>query len=131
MSLDLGRAPTRSVTAAVRKAVQAEGIEEIFLVGSHTHHGPVLEFLPGKGPQPPYGPELEKKLVQVILEANKAARPARLGVGSVQTKFNRNRHSKLPNKPVDGEMLVLRVEDLEGKPIAPRRQSCRSCHHDR
>lgn len=118
VSLDLGRAPTRATTAAIRKRVQAEGIDEIFLVGSHTHHGPVLEFLPGKGPQPPYSAQLEDKLVQVILEANKAAKPARWGMGSIQASFNRNRHSKLPTKPVDKELLVMRVEDLNGKPIA-------------
>src|SRR5262249_14489870 len=31
---------------------------------------------------------------------------------------NRNRHSKLPDRPVDRELLVLRVEGLDGKPIA-------------
>ena len=32
--------------------------------------------------------------------------------------LNRNRHSKRPDKPVDRELLVLRVEDRDGKPIA-------------
>ena len=32
--------------------------------------------------------------------------------------LNRNRHSKRPDKPVDRELLVLRVEDKAGKPIA-------------
>ena len=32
--------------------------------------------------------------------------------------FNRNRHSKRPDKPVEPELLVLRVEDAGGKAIA-------------
>jgi hypothetical protein len=44
VSLDLGRAPTRKYTAAIREQVKrVAGIEHLFLVGSHTHHGPVLE----------------------------------------------------------------------------------------
>ena len=118
VSLDLGRAPTRAITSAIRKRVQAEGINEIFLVGSHTHHGPVLEMSGWPNAKEPYSFDLENKLVKVILEANKAALPARLGCGSIMTELNRNRHSKRPDKPIDRELLVMRVEDLQGKPIA-------------
>ncbi len=118
VSLDLGRAPTRATTAAIRKRVQAEGINEVFLVGSHTHHGPVLEMSGWPNAKMPYALELENKLVQVILEAKKAGRPARLGCGSTMTELNRNRHSKRPDKPVDRELLVMRVDDLQGKSIA-------------
>lgn len=118
VSLDLGRAPTRATTAAIRKRVEAEGIHEIFLVGSHTHHGPVLEMSGWPNAQQPYSTNLENKLVQVILDAKQAVKPARLGCGSVMTELNRNRHSKRPDKPVDRELVVLRVEDAEGKPIA-------------
>ena len=44
--------------------------------------------------------------------------PARLGVASKQVPLNRNRHSKLADKPVDRDLLVLRVEDTAGRPIA-------------
>src|SRR5437899_4968487 len=45
VSLDLGRAPTRQSMATIRKKVkEAAGIEHIFLVASHTHHGPVIEL---------------------------------------------------------------------------------------
>src|SRR6185312_971234 len=40
------------------------------------------------------------------------------GVGSAETKLNRNRQSKRADKPTDAELLVLRVEDMQGKPIA-------------
>jgi hypothetical protein len=57
-------------------------------------------------------------LAGVIIEANKNLRPAKIGFASKEVPFNRNRHSKLAEKPVDREFLVLRVEDSEGKPIA-------------
>ena len=45
VSLDLGRAPTRQSMAAIRARVRTDaGIEHLFVVASHTHHGPVLEL---------------------------------------------------------------------------------------
>jgi hypothetical protein len=119
VSLDLGRAPTRQSTAAIRARVkEAAGIDHLFLVASHTHHGPVLELDDWPAPGKPYVRQLEDKLVGVITEAAKSLRPARLGTASKEVPFNRNRHSKRPDKPVDRELLVLRVEDADGKPIA-------------
>jgi hypothetical protein len=119
VSLDLGRAPTRASTAAVRQRVRAAaGIEHLFLVGSHTHHGPVLELANWPTPEHAYVHELEDRLVQVIGEAARKLQPARLGVASREVTWNRNRHSKRPDKPVDREFLVLRVEDATGRPIA-------------
>src|SRR6516164_3719760 len=37
ISLDLGRAPTRHITASICKRVQKAGVGQIFLVASHTH----------------------------------------------------------------------------------------------
>src|SRR5262245_33924392 len=119
VSLDLGRAPTRQSTAAVRKRVKADaGIEHIFLVASHTHHGPVLELDDWPDKQQPYVRELERKLGDLIVAAAKELRPARIGVASKEVPFNRNRHSRRADKPVDRELLVLRVEDADGKAIA-------------
>jgi hypothetical protein len=118
VSLDLGRAPTRQATAAIRARVKKEaGIEHIFLVGSHTHHGPVIE-LDDWPKKDSYVRQLEKKLADLIIEAAKGLKPARIGVASEKVNLNRNRHSKLADKPVDRELLVLRVEDAQGKPIA-------------
>ncbi len=118
VSLDLGRAPTRQSTAAIRAKIKEAGIEHIFLVGSHTHHGPVLELDDWPDAKKPYVRQLEDRLATVILEANKALKPARLGIASKEVPFNRNRHSKRDDRPVDREFLVLRVEDADGKPIA-------------
>jgi len=118
VSLDLGRPPTRASTATIREQVKKAGIGQIFLVASHTHNGPVLELDIWPTPQTSYVRWLEKKLVAVILEAAKELKPARLGVASREVPFNRNRHSKRADKPVDRELLVLRIEDLQGKVIA-------------
>ena len=52
VSLDLGRAPNERSVQKIRARIRAEaGIEQSFIAGSHTHHGPVLELTdaPGKG----------------------------------------------------------------------------------
>ncbi len=118
VGLDLGRAPARKSTAAIREKIKEAKITALFLVGSHTHHGPVIETDDWPTPDTSYVRALENKLAEVILQAAKELRPARLGVGSREVPFNRNRHSKLPEKTIDKEFLVLRVEDLDGKPIA-------------
>jgi hypothetical protein len=119
VSLDLGRAPTRQSTAAIRARVkEAAGIEHFFLVGSHTHHGPVLELDTWPDSKKPYTRELEEKLADVIVSAARSLRPARFGFAAEEVPFNRNRHSRRPDKPVDRELLVMRLEDLDGKPIA-------------
>src|SRR5205823_3563515 len=65
-----------------------------------------------------YVHDLEQKLADVIIEADKKLRSSKIGFASKEVPFNRNRHSKLADKPVDREFLVMRVEDLDGKPIA-------------
>ncbi len=118
VSLDLGRAPTRASTAVIRQQVQKAGIGTLFLVGSHTHNGPVLELDGWPTPETSYVRTLEKKLTEVILQANRNLQPAELGFAGKAVPFNRNRHSRRPDKPVDPELLILRVEDRDGKAIA-------------
>lgn len=119
VSLDLGRPPTRQSTAAIRARVKADaGIEHLFLAASHTHHGPLLELDNYPEPKKAYLRQLEKKLADAILEAARGLRPARLGIATREAPWNRNRHSRSADKPVDRELLVLRVEDHAGKPIA-------------
>jgi hypothetical protein len=119
VSLDLGRAPSRQSTAAIRARVKKEAdVGHIFLVASHTHHGPVIELDNWPSPKNSYVRQLEDKLSSAIIQAARHLKPACLGVASEQTTLNRNRHSKRADKPVDAELLVLRVEDLAGKPIA-------------
>ncbi len=119
VSLDLGRAPTRQSTAAIRTRVKADaGVGTIFLVASHTHHGPAMELETREVDGKCYVKQLEQKLGDVIVQAAKNLKPARLGVASRETALNRNRHSHRADAPVDRELLVLRIEGTDGKPIA-------------
>src|ERR1700687_3435704 len=89
VSLDLGRAPTRQSTQAIRDKVKAvAGIEHLFLVGSHTHHGPLIELDDWPSPKNSYVRDLEQKLANVIIEAGKNLRPAKLGIASKEVPFN-------------------------------------------
>ncbi|HEY7327477.1 MAG TPA: neutral/alkaline non-lysosomal ceramidase N-terminal domain-containing protein [Gemmataceae bacterium] len=118
VSLDLGRAPTRASMAVIRRRLKPAGIEHVFLVASHTHHGPVLELDDWPSENKSYVRELEQKLVDVIVSAATAIKPARLGIASNQTNHNRNRQSKRDDAPIDRDLLVMRVEDMDGKTIA-------------
>ncbi len=118
VSLDLGRAPTRESMARIRESIKRDDFAELFLVASHTHHGPVLEIDSWPDKAKPWTRELEAKLVTLIREADAARKPARYGVASTEVVYNRNRQSNRPDAPTDRELLVLRVEDLNGKLIA-------------
>lgn len=119
VGLDLGRAPTRYSFGQIRARVkQAAKVDTLFLVASHTHHGPVLESGEVAGNPSTYNRALEDKLVEAIQTAAQRLRPAQLAVARKQVPLNRNRHSKLPTKPVDSDLVVLRLDDDHGAPIA-------------
>jgi hypothetical protein len=119
VGMDLGRCPPRASVAHIRERVQkSAGIGHFFLVASHTHHGPVLELDDWPAPKSSYVHELEDKLAGVLTEAAGRLQPARLGVAAREVPFSRNRHSRREDRPVDRQLLVLRVEDAAGKPIA-------------
>ncbi len=119
VSLDLGRAPTRASMETLRARARKEaGVGHLFVVASHTHHGPVLELDDWPTPKTSYVRDLENKLAGAVASAARALEPARIGAASKEVAFNRNRQSKRDDRPVDRELLVLRVEDAGGKPIA-------------
>lgn len=126
VGLDLGRAPREDMLVRIRAAVRKScGVGMSLIVGSHTHHGPVIELLdePGKGrgafdDAVAYATELEQKIILAIQQAAADVRPARIGWGAKPVDLNRNRHSKIEPKPVDRELGVIRLDDLDGDPIA-------------
>lgn len=118
VSLDLGRAPHRASMARLRARLKPAGIEHLFVVASHTHHGPVLELDTWPDPEKPYTRHVEGKVEEIVVAAAKAAAPCRWGVASREVPLNRNRHSKLTQPPVDRTLTVLRVESHAGKPLA-------------
>jgi hypothetical protein len=123
---DIGRGPTEAMMKIIRAEIKAKaGIDHVMISGSHSHHGPVIELTdePGLGKGKfdvavAYSQKLPHLLIDVILEADKALRPARLGVATETTKLNRNRHTKREPKVTDPSLTVMRLDDLSGKPIA-------------
>jgi len=127
VGLDLGRSPAEGSLERIRKRIKEEaGIEDSIIAGSHTHHGPVLELSEeegkGKGKFDAalrYYRRMEDGIVEAVLEANARRQPVKIATGSVRLEgFNRNRHSKIEPKPVDRDLAVMRLDDVQGKPLA-------------
>ena len=127
VGLDLGRSPGERSLAIIRDRIRAEaGVEHSFIAGSHTHHGPVLELTekPGRGKgrfdaAMRYYGELEGAIVAAVVEADRNLAPVTFATGSAPLDgFNRNRHSKRKDPPVDRELSVMRFDGADGKPAA-------------
>lgn len=127
VGLDLGRSPGERSLANIRERIkEGAGIEHSFIAGSHTHHGPVLELTdrPGRGKGRfdaalRYYTQLEDEIVAAVLEADRNLVEATFATGSAQLDgFNRNRHSKRKNSPVDRELSLMRFDGPGGKPAA-------------
>jgi hypothetical protein len=78
----------------------------------------VIELDNWPTPDKSYVRDLERKIAQVIADAHERCRPARLGIISVETTLSRNRHSKRQDRPVDRELVLVRLDDEAGKPLA-------------
>lgn len=118
-ALDLGRPPAREVVARIEKRIEEKlGKTHLFLSASHTHHGPILEVPDWPDAKKPYTADLETKLAEAIIAAGRDLQPVRLGCAACAVPFNRNRHSRKPEAPVDRELVVLRLDDAQGRPVA-------------
>jgi hypothetical protein len=127
VGLDLGRAPAEPSLQRIRARILKEtGIAHSFIAGSHTHHGPVLEFTDAEGKGRGrfdaalrYYTQMENAIAEAVIEANSKLQPALIAAGSTQLEgFNANRHSKLESKPSDKSLTILRLDSASGSPIA-------------
>ncbi len=118
VALDLGRSPARATVDHIRAQVRERAkVDQIFLVASHTHHGPCVE-IETSTPTAEYVAELKKTLVAVIVDAAGALEPVRIRVARREVDFNRNRHTKISPKPVDRELIVCQIDALNGGSVA-------------
>ena len=118
----------------------ATGIDRVNVWWSvtHTHSAPELgppglakAFLSGRYDHEPdgaYAAEVKRKLVAGIVEARAKLAPARLSVGTTTANANINRRARdadgsialglNPDGPVDRQVGLIRVDRLDGSPIA-------------
>jgi hypothetical protein len=105
----------------------------VLINASHTHLGPMF---PGWQQEPPeqqqiqdrYVAFLEETLTGLAAVADSKLQPARLGAGKGTAALGINRRERLPDGrviigenpagAVDHDVGVLRVDDLDGKPLA-------------
>jgi len=107
----------------------------ILLNSSHTHSGPVLQGLYNcyqydsleVGKIKNYSEKLEDKIISIVGEAVKSAKPARLyalnGITRFQVNRRNNKEYELTNLtelkgPNDYSVPVIKIVDLSGKPMA-------------
>lgn len=100
---------------------------------SHTHGGPTFPDFIDDTPeqidlQRRYQTLVEERFVAVAVEAQKRLQPARIGAGRgechigiyrrAKTETGRDVLGEVPGAPIDPSVGVIRVDDLEGQPIA-------------
>lgn len=124
LSLDLlgvGLGFTHRVRDAIEKAIGVPS-DGILLAPSHTHSGPAgyIDELPGL----PFSkdPELQsiaiRQFAGAALWARQKLEPARLGVGKGLIEGIGSNRNDPEHGPMDDELILLRVDDFDGRPIA-------------
>lgn len=119
VTMDMGqikRENTESIKVMVREVTD---IEHVILVTSHTHSGAAN----------PWSKELERKIADAIVEADRHRISARIGVGVGEVREGHNRRmicedgslvmfwenrDRIPTSPVDYRLGVIRIEGSKG-----------------
>ncbi len=137
--IGLPRSVSQAVVEEVGKRLGLKR-EQLLLTVSHTHCGPVVrDNLADMYPMPPeearkiapYAEQLQRWMVEAIVEAVNRLRPARLDIGQGTARFAVNRRNnaekdvpalrergQMLQGPFDHDVPVLRVASLEGKLLA-------------
>jgi hypothetical protein len=133
VDLDLGRTFGPASLDRLRQAAKKEsGIDDLIVQAIHTHAGPVILDDYPSGPPAWETADLDK-IAQAIHQAVQAAQPVRLGVGYGQAYIGYNRThvnsdgtvtmlwsnaTQIPTWPVDPTIAILRVDQMDGQPLA-------------
>lgn len=92
--------------------------EQILVGCTHTHSGPdtgLAALIAGREP-PTAVSRLLDQLVETGVRAVESARPARAGWACAETEIGRNR--RIEGGPIDSRVLILRVCEEKGAPLA-------------
>ena len=133
VDLDLGRTFGPESLQQLRDAVrQSCGIHWLLVDAIHTHAGPVIMDQYSTGP-PAWEKTALSRIEQAIQKASEQAVPVRLGTGYgvAYIGYNRrrvntdgtvtmlwNNTARVPTAPVDPVVTVLRVDRMDGTPLA-------------
>ena len=132
--LDLGRTFGPAQLERLREtARRSSGISYVLVQATHTHAGPViLDEYPGNA-VPAWETAALEKIAKAIDEARQRAVDAKLGAGDGVAYIGYNRirvnpdgtvtmfwtnPTRVPTAPVDPTVSVLRVDAVDGKPLA-------------
>ncbi|MCP5120486.1 MAG: hypothetical protein GY953_57565 [bacterium] len=138
--VDVDRLFVRGLEPAIELAAKATGIPpaHIRLAATHTHAGamvsaakgpPGVDLAPYRAVLDRYNQQLVDKIVGAIIEANTNLKPAHIhgGRGMGTININRRVRAKGQNPPavgrnprgfVDRELIVFRIDDAKGNPLA-------------
>ncbi len=121
--------------AAIRAAIEQRagiGPSNVLIASSHNHYGPVtgmvgLASVPGPEVAP-YMANLANTVAGIVAAAARTAAPARLHIGLGEAVIGINRRERTPDGriilgqnpdgPVDPRVAVLRVDRVDGSPLA-------------
>lgn len=133
VDLDFGRTFGPASLERLRAAAKRDaGIDHLIVQATHTHTGPVILDEYPDGP-PAWETDDLKRIAHAIQDAATHAVPARLGVGYGAAFIGYNRReiaadgaismlwanpTKAPTSPVDPLVAVLRIDAMDGQPIA-------------
>ncbi len=134
VAMDLGEPPATEWIRRLRQnAAKSAGVAYVLVAATHTHSGPEIrdEYPPMEGPDWESG--VLDKVSRAVDQARQRVVEARIGTGygSVLIGHNRLRlepdgkitwfernNTMVPTSPVDPTVSVLRVDAVDGKPIA-------------
>ena len=134
VTLDLGRTFSEPLLDQLRRQIQATaGISLLLVTASHTHSGPnLLDEYPG-GRLPAWETSAIQAIASAVSQASRHLVPARIGTGAGEVEIGYNRRQvrpdgrvnmlwtdpgKQPSLPVDSTVLVMRIDDQQGTPLA-------------
>src|SRR5438034_1734315 len=126
-----GQRPAQEMRLEIAHALGVP-VEHVLLNTSHTHSGVAMpEYMPDAAEQMAlkqrYRRDLIRRLVEAAAEADQNLQPARIGAGwgecqvgvyRREDRDGRDVLGQVPEHPIDPSVGVIRVDNLDGHPIA-------------